>query len=736
MKKTIIIIFLCLLATAFTSSSNAQMFYPQLTKNLKTSLSQIERLYLSSLTDAGYADEIDYGMMALVGFTRNEKEELFRLPIADIASVEAMAMKDKTGAYAIKFRHKGGWEYEGFYNIYGKDKAEAIKNLILAFVRGIDLYSYENVKLYCKVFNMTYTEVDMALLPIKHYENSYKSFNAVNMVLLGLSGSNLLKDSWKDIGWKMNWVLAKHAVALQFIDDQPDFYCPSCPFIEQGNLFGYLIRHFGNGDQYRRLINRYRLNTNIVLSNPNGKPWASSTLDLINDNIELYATPGQVELYSKTKEYIMYLGGKSSRKGKNTWEENPLLIPFMGNFGKYGFKHPDGSVALKAEFEDAGHFSEGLVAVRKNRKWGFIDRTGKVVIPYQYNAAYDFHDGFAIIRKYEPKETPKYKEGYIDKHGNELAVKYDEVFKFVEKRGRVKKDGKIGFIDQSGNEVVPLEYEEATNYEDGIAWVYRDRSLLQPVIIDKNGTHLYTDYKIYPSSNNSSGLIAAEKKSNGKMGYINKKGEEVIPFIFEYAGDFSDGLACVSKGGRKYGYINVAGELVIPYKYSYANDFKNGYCQALIMTGTKTEKTGIKGDPNYGKPVTNEEYLSGLIDKTGREIIPIKYGGGMLSGGPGVLEFSEGLIAVRENSSRKWGYFDANGKMVIPFKYSEVEGFKNGIARVEIDSDSWTYIDKQGKEMFPRFISISEFNEDGYARVIEKSGKIYYINRKGTKMKF
>lgn len=413
-----------------------------------------------------------------------------------------------------------------------------------------------------------------------------------------------------------------------------------------------------------------------------------------------------------------------------------MLIPYMGNFGRYGFKHRDGSIALKAEFEDAGHFSEGLVAVRKNRKWGFIDQLGNVVIPYQYNAAYDFYEGLAIIRKYDPKDTRKYKEGYIDKKGNELAVAYDEVFKFKEGRARVKKDEKVGFIDKAGNVVVSIAYESATDFKDGIAWVYKDIYFQEPVIIDKNGAPLYTDYKFYPISDNTSVLINVEKRSTGKWGYINKKGEAVIPFIFENAGPFHDGLACVSKGNRKYGYINEAGELVISYKYSYSDDFKNGYCVATIVTGAIAGKTGIKGDPNYGKTYRADEFVSGLIDKTGREIIPIKYKGGLLTGGPGVLEFSEDLVAVRDNSSKKWGYFDGNGKMVIPFKYGEAKAFQNGMARVEIEPGVMTYIDKQGNEIFSRFEYISEFNEDGYARVIEKSGKIYYMDRKGIKLKY
>ncbi|PSO65063.1 MAG: hypothetical protein BRC36_04695 [Cyanobacteria bacterium QH_2_48_84] len=45
-------------------------------------------------------------------------------------------------------------------------------------------------------------------------------------------------------------------------------------------------------------------------------------------------------------------------------------------------------------------------------------------------------------------------------------------------------------------------------------------------------------------------------------GYIDKTGEIVINRQFDYAGEFSEGLAMV-KVGDKWGYIDKTGEMVI-----------------------------------------------------------------------------------------------------------------------------------------------------------------------------
>lgn len=59
---------------------------------------------------------------------------------------------------------------------------------------------------------------------------------------------------------------------------------------------------------------------------------------------------------------------------------------------------------------------------------------------------------------------------------------------------------------------------------------------------------------------------------NGKSGYIDIDGKTVIPFIYDFAFYFFEGLAAVKKDG-KWGYINPSGETVIPFIYDEANYF-------------------------------------------------------------------------------------------------------------------------------------------------------------------
>lgn len=82
------------------------------------------------------------------------------------------------------------------------------------------------------------------------------------------------------------------------------------------------------------------------------------------------------------------------------------------------------------------------------------------------------------------------------------------------------------------------------------------------------------------------GLAYASKKVEGsdwrKYGYIDIEGKEVIAFKYQWANDFSDGLAAVTEEGEKYGYIDHQGNWVIEPILDSARDFKQGKARVQI----------------------------------------------------------------------------------------------------------------------------------------------------------
>ena len=79
-------------------------------------------------------------------------------------------------------------------------------------------------------------------------------------------------------------------------------------------------------------------------------------------------------------------------------------------------------------------------------------------------------------------------------------------------------------------------------------------------------------YSVYNYVGDFSEGLARVERLNGKYGFIDKTDKVVIPIKYDYAWSFSKGLAKVELNG-KYGFIDKSGKVVIPIKYDYAWDF-------------------------------------------------------------------------------------------------------------------------------------------------------------------
>src|SRR5688572_28147673 len=82
----------------------------------------------------------------------------------------------------------------------------------------------------------------------------------------------------------------------------------------------------------------------------------------------------------------------------------------------------------------------------------------------------------------------------------------------------------------------------------------------------------------------------------------------------------------------------------------------------------------------------------------------------------------------------KWGYMDAEGKMVLPATYDYADEFVNGLAVVAVRNQPCV-IDAKGNRVIDTgsYQYISRFSE-GLAAVTEYGGAKFYINTKGEKV--
>ncbi|MFL0194347.1 WG repeat-containing protein [Clostridium sp. WILCCON 0269] len=331
----------------------------------------------------------------------------------------------------------------------------------------------------------------------------------------------------------------------------------------------------------------------------------------------------------------------------------------------------------------------------------WLDKNYDVSGTETYNV---FHEGLAMV-------SINGKWGYIDKTGNEvIQPKYDRAQPFSEGLAAVLLNGKWGYINKSGNEVIPLQYDMAETFSEGLARVSLPGRA--DMCIDKTGKLAFkVEYGVDYDFKDG---LALDWNENRKAGFIDKTGKVAIPYQYDGAESFSEGLASVYEisnselGLMKYGLIDKTGRVVLPYKYDYIYRFHNGMA--------KVENGG----------------LFGYIDNTGKEVIPCKY--------EDAENFEDGLAKVKLPSVypksgsvfsadsvviEKYKYIDKTGKDILKPQYSFTDNFSEGLAIVSFNNQCG-YIDKTGNVAIPiQYSKAYDFNEGvAFVKQGEKLGII------------
>lgn len=91
--------------------------------------------------------------------------------------------------------------------------------------------------------------------------------------------------------------------------------------------------------------------------------------------------------------------------------------------GKYGFMNTKGEVKIDYQFGSVGKFKDGLASVQIDGKYGFIDVNGDWVIKPQYDMATFFSEGLAAVAKNKPDESFSYDWGFVN-NKNELIIPF------------------------------------------------------------------------------------------------------------------------------------------------------------------------------------------------------------------------------------------------------------------------------------------------------------------------
>lgn len=326
--------------------------------------------------------------------------------------------------------------------------------------------------------------------------------------------------------------------------------------------------------------------------------------------------------------------------------------------------------------------------IRKEGRYGYIDKTGTIVIPAIYTVAHEFHENRALF-------------------GRDWFWKY-------------------GFLDEAGREVIPMQGVWSAVFSEGLASVEitltNERSQGKIGFIDPNGRWviMQDQARFKGAGEFKGGLATATSETTGqKIGFISKQGAWAIAPQFDWAEPFSEGLAAVEVGGKR-GFIDRAGTLVIPASFREAHSFAGGLALVYRETGKPlfidhAGQVVIDIHVDFADAFTDRWSVVmvggkfGYMDKTGTFAIAPQYAQ--------AARFSEGLAAVRIGNN--WGFINRNAELVIPARFEVTPGgapgpFRSGLARVfsripnDTEMNAWAmagldigYITTKGDYVWP-----------------------------------
>ena len=262
----------------------------------------------------------------------------------------------------------------------------------------------------------------------------------------------------------------------------------------------------------------------------------------------------------------------------------------------------------------------------------------------------------------------------------------------VSKWDAAKQVKRIGFINSAGKLVIdydrlPIDTELVGEFHEGRARIYLKSpgktgySGSSIGFIDERG-NMVIPPRFYTARDFSEGL--AYVVSPEFSGFIDLQGKPVIK-TGGPTRDFHEGLAAVAEKGRGWGYIDRSGKVVIQKQYAFADDFSEGLAGVVVAEkfGFINRKGGMVISPRF-TPRQGDYAWSGTVATS---------------------RFSEGLAPVTtdEGLNQKYGYIDQKGDFVISPQFHTAQLFSEGLAlvvRYERKTDDVTkvgWIDKTGQ---------------------------------------
>ncbi|MFL5730179.1 MAG: WG repeat-containing protein [Cytophagaceae bacterium] len=465
------------------------------------------------------------------------------------------------------------------------------------------------------------------------------------------------------------------------------------------------------------------------------------------------------------------------------------VIPVEGPSRKWGFYNTNGQRITECIFDNFSIKEKDQIMVQKLGKWGIIDTEGKTLVDFNYRGM-----GYISFRKYYGIQVNTW---YVKNLKNEIikSFEFDSLRLASEKVYVYALVGKLGLVTTEGNTLSGPDFEEISDFRNGLAVVKkRDqmgaidaaaKTIIPPVYRQVIMDSLYVRVQL----------------PNGKWGLMDYKGAELIKPKFLEMDKFSNGLIAVKYENGTWGYVAPSGEVLILSRFSQAGPFskesialvkipysaidkelpaiinKNGdyvvrpdeyedYRKGIIRVANQKARYVIPKDKYTDFRRIDEKYIrvyrngkQGIVTESGTEFIPPIYDsvsapskdgfvvvkdmdryGVIGPDGQFTLRYPnkyEKIYGFEEGYSRfllkgKYGFLDPLNNVFISPQYAEAENFHEGLVALPIRG-KWGFMNKDERLVVqPRYDAVKPFR-NGFA-LVTVNGKWNFVMKDGKEI--
>jgi hypothetical protein len=270
-----------------------------------------------------------------------------------------------------------------------------------------------------------------------------------------------------------------------------------------------------------------------------------------------------------TNGFAQDLPKKFTKNSTFQFNNESYKITWLIENGKYGLLDTKKQeFIIPPVYDFAEIYDEGYSLIQKDGHFGFINHQGEMLTSLDYNAARHHNNQLILVEK-NGKFTFLDKRilsgQHLDFAGNpEFREEYDMVISSYNDGFSIVVLGeKYGYINDLGEEIIPLMYDGATLFEGQVAAVKFGEKW---GVIDKaNGKIIDFKYTEMRPFNNKISVA----KNGKKWGAIDMHDQTIVPFKYKFLSDFNSDKVALAKKNKHWGVINNKGKILVDFEYEY-----------------------------------------------------------------------------------------------------------------------------------------------------------------------